>query len=48
LEAQLLLLVQNQRSTAERLVAFERSRMPGKSEDWYWQAAIERLIRDRR
>lgn len=48
LEAQLLLLVQNQRSTAERLVALERSRMPGKSEDWYWQAAIERLIRDRR
>ena len=48
LEAQLLLLVQNQRSTAERLVALERSRIPGKSEDWYWQAAIERLIRDRR
>lgn len=48
LEKQLLLLVQQSRATAERLVDFERSRVPNKSEDWYWQAAIDRLLRDRR
>ncbi|MEM9771057.1 MAG: hypothetical protein AAF889_05585 [Cyanobacteria bacterium P01_D01_bin.73] len=32
--------------TAQRLVAYERSRVPGKSENWYWQAALERLARD--
>ncbi|MEM6502554.1 MAG: hypothetical protein AAF685_12025 [Cyanobacteria bacterium P01_C01_bin.89] len=32
--------------TAMRLVDYERSRVPGKSENWYWQAALERLARD--
>ncbi|MGD1851491.1 MAG: hypothetical protein ACFCBU_13130 [Cyanophyceae cyanobacterium] len=32
--------------TALRLVDYERSRVPGKSENWYWQAALERLARD--
>ncbi len=32
--------------TAERLVGYERSRVPGKPENWYWEAAIERLARD--
>lgn len=48
IETQLLRLVHNNRPTAERLVNLERSRQPGRSEDWYWQAAIERLLRDRR
>jgi len=48
LERQLLLMVQQNRPTAERLVDLERARVPDQSEDWYWQAAIERLIRDRR
>ena len=33
-------------ATAERLVDYERSRVPGKSENWYWEAALERLARD--
>ncbi|TAD77731.1 MAG: hypothetical protein EA001_09190 [Oscillatoriales cyanobacterium] len=48
LERQLLLMVQQNRPTAERLVELERSRVPDQSEDWYWQAAIDRLLRDRR
>ncbi|MEM1425281.1 MAG: hypothetical protein AAGF75_01835 [Cyanobacteria bacterium P01_H01_bin.130] len=32
--------------TAARLVNYERSRVPGKPENWYWEAAIERLARD--
>lgn len=48
LEKQLLLMVQQNRPTAERLVDWERSRVPNQSEDWYWQAAIDRLLRDRR
>ena len=32
--------------TAARLVDYERSRVPGKSENWYWEAALERLARD--
>lgn len=48
IEKQLLRLVHNNRPTAERLVNLERSRQPGRSEDWYWQAAIDRLLRDRR
>ena len=33
-------------ATAVRLVDYERSRVPGKSENWYWEAALERLARD--
>ncbi len=47
LENKLLGMVRGNRSTARRLVAFERAAQPGMSENWYWQAAIDRLVRDR-
>jgi hypothetical protein len=47
LENKLLGMVRGNRSTARRLIAFERAAQPGMSENWYWQAAIDRLVRDR-
>lgn len=47
LENKLLGMVRGNRSAARRLVAFERAAQPGMSENWYWQAAIDRLVRDR-
>ena len=40
-------LLQGDREAAHRLVELERSHHPGKSATWYWQAAIEHLVRDR-
>lgn len=48
IESQLLTLVNGDRSTALRLVKSAKNSHPGRSEDWYWEKAIEDLIRDRR
>lgn len=46
-ERRLIGMVNGSRSTARRLVDREKVRHPGKPEQWYWEAAIESLIRDR-
>lgn len=47
LENKLLGMVAGDRRVARRLVAFERTLRPGMAENWYWQAAIDRIVRDR-
>lgn len=41
-------MVGGDKDAAMRLVSYERNRTPGKSESYYWQAAIEQLLIDRR
>lgn len=48
LKTQLLNMVGGNRETAWRLVCFARANHPGHDESWYWEKAIEDLIRDRR
>lgn len=47
LQKKLFERLQGDRSAANRLVNNLKVRNPGKSEDWYWQQAIEQLERDR-
>ncbi|MBD1890025.1 hypothetical protein [Coleofasciculus sp. FACHB-SPT9] len=44
----LLRLLSGDRAAAMRLVERLKQRHPGKSEEWYWEKAIEDLERDRR
>lgn len=48
LKKRLINMVYGDRELAYRLVSLEKSRRGGKPEEWYWQAAIDALIRDRR
>lgn len=48
LERQLLGMVSGDSSLATRLVDSARYLNPGKSETWYWEKAIDDLVRDRR
>ncbi len=48
LQRQLVRMVGGQIDVACRLVSCEKARLPGKPEVWYWEAAIERLLSDRR
>lgn len=48
LEIQLLAMVNGDRATATRLITSTRRSHPGRAESWYWEKAIEDLIRDRR
>lgn len=48
LQKRLLNMVGGETDVAYRLVSLEKSRCGGKPEAWYWQSAIETLIRDRR
>lgn len=51
LQARLLSMVNGDRATVQRLVSHARSSDTGGrrvSESWYWEKAIEDLIRDRR
>jgi hypothetical protein len=48
LETRLLSLLQNDSSTAYRLVKHARNSHPGRPENWYWEKAISDLERDRR
>lgn len=47
-EQRLIAMVNGDRETAHRLVAREKVRYAGKPEQWYWEAAIESLRRDRK
>ncbi|NET40210.1 MAG: hypothetical protein F6K19_51140 [Cyanothece sp. SIO1E1] len=47
LKNSLISRLQGDASTAARLVEHERSRLPGRTEAWYWSAALDRLMRDR-
>jgi len=47
-EQRLIGMVNGDRETAHRLVDREKLRYAGKPEQWYWEAAIESLIRDRK
>ena len=40
-------MVNGDRNVAMRLVSYEKTRNQGRDETYYWQAAIERLVRDR-
>lgn len=48
LETRLVSLLQNDVSTAHRLVGSARKHHPGRHENWYWEKAIADLERDRR
>ena len=48
LEAKLLNMVFGNREAVKRLIAYERNRNPGGSEEDHIQSAIERMINDRR
>ncbi|MBD2085787.1 MULTISPECIES: hypothetical protein [unclassified Coleofasciculus] len=48
LQNKLLRLLSGDRAAAMRLVERVKQRHPGKSEEWYWEKAIEDLERDRR
>ena len=48
LQSRLLNMVAGDRATAHRLVDNARASNPGCPESWYWEKAIDDLIRDRR
>lgn len=45
LQRQLMTIVHGNRSTADRLVSYEKSRNPGKTEQWYLEKVIYDLRR---
>jgi heme/copper-type cytochrome/quinol oxidase subunit 2 len=47
-QSQLISMLQGDRDACQRLITVARRQYPGKSEQWYWERAIEDLIRDRR
>lgn len=48
LQSTLFAMVGGERSTAYALVDYERSKTPGRSEEWYWHSAIKTLEWDRK
>ena len=48
LKKRLVNMVYGDRELAHRLVSLEKAKRGGKPEAWYWQAAIDALIHDRR
>jgi hypothetical protein len=48
LQNQLMGMVANDQELADRLVASNRRKFSGRSEDWYWEKTICDLERDRR
>ena len=48
LQGRLINMVSGDKEAAHRLVEIVRTANPGRSEQWYWEKAIDDLIRDRR
>ena len=48
LQNKLMRLLSGDRAAAMRLVERAKQRHPGRSDEWYWEKAIEDLERDRR